>query len=281
MVGRRIDNWCGVFRACRWVCIRGTLPLLALGLSSCLARHDKARPKPPLVDPLANLQARANQLWTARMQEKWDTVFLFEDPRTRQDVDPAEFVTWCEAHEPFRVHSFQVGQAVADGELGWVAIQCRTSIRKFPGAQPQDVNRWEKWRQVDGQWYPVPRAELDTYPVSLALRDAAEEARLLDQFQKAWRARQERDWAVLYTLSDPQDRVEISEETFARTHDLIEFVSKQIRWVQVTGGEGTVRVAYRLKTIDPSLTKLPPQLKYVNERWVDRDGEWYLDLKSQ
>lgn len=280
MVGATAARLRTVSLRCRWVRLGATL-LFALILPSCLARHEKPLPGPPFLDPLAILQARARQLWTAKMHEDWDTAFLFEDPRTRENVDPAEFVAWCKTSEPFRVRSFDIGQALIDGEMGWVEISCRTSVTKFPNAPPQDIDRWEKWRTVDGQWYPVPRTELDAYPISPALRDVDEEARLQDRFEESWAQRQARDWGGLFAMTDPHDRAEIQEDQFARAHQMVEFLSKEVQWVQIVCGEGIVRVAYRHKTTDPSLTKLPQRWTYVSERWVDRDGEWYLDLKTQ
>ncbi len=280
MVGAAAARLLVVSLRCRHMCIGMTL-LLAMILPSCLARHEKALSKLPSQDPLVLLQARAHQLWTAKMHEDWDTVFLFEDPRTRENVDPAEFVAWCKTSEPFRVHSFDIGQALIDGEMGWVEIECRTSVTKFPNAPPQDVDRWEKWRKVDEQWYPVPRTELDAYPISPALRDIEEEARLQARFEESWALRQARDWSGLFAMTDPYDRAGIQEDQFARAFQTVEFLSKEVQWVQVTCGEGIVRVAYQHKTTDPSLTKLPQRWTFVSERWVNRDGEWYLDLKTR
>ena len=82
-------------------------------------------------------------------------------------------------------------------------------------------------------------------------------------------------------MADPLDRAEVQEEEFAQAHELVEFLSMEIQWVQVVCGEGIVRVAYRHKTTDPNLTKLPERMTYLSEEWVNRDGEWYLDLKRQ
>ena len=242
MVCSRKMGLCGVLLSCRRVCVKATL-VLALILPSCLLPQEQPCSEQPFQDPAAILQARAQQLWTAKMHEDWNTAFLFEDPRMREAVDPAEFVAWCEANEPFRVHSFDIGQALLDGEMAWVEIKCRTSVRKFPQAPPQDIDRWEKWRQVDGQWYPVPRTALDAYPVSPVLRDLEEEIRLQARFQESWQARRARDWGRLFAMADPLDRAEVQEEEFAQAHELVEFLSMEIQWVQVVCGEGIVRVA--------------------------------------
>ncbi|MGD2109600.1 MAG: hypothetical protein PVI86_09430 [Phycisphaerae bacterium] len=255
--------------------------LSLLPLTSCVAPRKAPAKKQQAHQAPATLRARAQTLWEARVNEDWETAFLFEDPRMREGVEPAEFVEWAKNNEPFIIHAFELGDDITDGDFGWVEVDCRTSIRRFPGAQHRDVHRWEKWRRVDGAWYPVPRGLLDNYPLSPAVRDAAQEARLHARFQEAWSAREQEDWAKLYALTDPEDRREVPEDGFAETHSLVEFLSSEVLWVQAVGGEGTLRVGYRYRTTDPNLSKLPPQLKYLNEKWIKRHGEWYLDISSE
>ncbi|MBU0718086.1 MAG: hypothetical protein KJ749_07550, partial [Planctomycetes bacterium] len=221
---------------------------------------------------------RARTLWEAKLKEDWKTVYSLEDPRTIGEAGEAEFVAWCQEHEPFRVHSYSVGDVLIEGDMGWVEVDCRTSVRKFAEAPIRDVHRWEKWSRIGGVWYPVPRKELDSSPASPAMRDVVLEARLRERFESACEARMARDWPRLYEMSDPDDHYVVSEPMFVDALEIVEYVSYEIVWVEVLGEQGRVRVAYTHKATDPSLTKMPPKINIVNEEWVLRDNEWYLDL---
>jgi len=228
-------------------------------------------------DPVQTLRQRAAESWEARSKDDWAAVFRFQEPR--EGVTEDGFIDWCEKEEPFRVQSFQVGDVIADGEMGWVEVDSLTSVRRFPAMPPREVHQWEKWRLTDGIWYPVPRPELESYPISPALRDAAEEARLLARFEESWKARSCEDWASLYELVDPADRLEITGEQFAEVFSLLDFLSCKLRWVEVVGELGNIRLAYCHKVVDPNLTKMLPETSVMTETWIKRESVWYLDLK--
>lgn len=264
--------------AWRWA---GIVAGAVLVLASCGPRRQGAGAglESPGRGPHEELGRRAERLWEARRQEDWAAVFQLQDPQEREGVGQADFVTWCEQKEPFRVHSFELGQMLVEGDLGWVEVHGSTSIRRFPDSPPRDTQQWEKWRRIEGDWYPVPRKELASYPASPALRDAAEEARLAERFAASWQARVAKDWSRLYAMTDPRDHGDVPQDRFAQELEKVEYISHEVQWVEVVGERGSVRVVYRHRLNDPSLTKLPPSAVSVVEPWIKCENEWYLDLK--
>lgn len=214
------------------------------------------------------------------MREDWATVFGFLDPSKARRMVRAEFVRWSAREEPFQIISFHIGTVEADGDVGWTEVHYRTLLRRFPDIAARDATQWQKWRVVQGQWYPVPQRELEAYPAPPAKRDADEETRLRTRFEESWDARRRRDWRRLYELCDPRDRSAVSRESFAESESLFEYRSHRVDWVEVISGRGRVRVLYDHKIMDASLTKLPARSMYVVERWVKVDNEWYRDLKT-
>lgn len=222
----------------------------------------------------AALRERAAKLWTARTQEDWATAFLFEEPERREQIDLETYVDWHVKNEPFKTHAFRLGKVQTDRNLGWVEVECRTSLRKFENVPPRDVRRWEKWRVAEGDWYPVPAPEKDRYPEAPALRDAAEEKRLRARFDAAWAARQRGDPKAYYEFVDPAEREQVTLELLTEYESLYRYLSCNVRWVEVIGVNGRVRVEYERKRTDPSLQKMPPELSEVTERWVKREDDW-------
>lgn len=233
---------------------------------------------PPEIDPADALRQRAERLWSARQAQDWSAMFAFQDPQAVEEVTEEEYVAWAEENEPFLIADFRLGDVIVNEDMGWVQINCRQGMRKYPEVPPREVHRWEKWHIRDGRWLPVPPQQIQNYPVTPAERDAAAEQRLLDRFRASWEARQEEDWDRLFELSDPRARGDIPEDEFAEAQGLIEYLDCDVRWVEVIGDRGRVRVAIRHKLNDPSMTKLPPRTILVTEQWVRVDGAWYRDL---
>ncbi len=188
-------------------------------------------------------------------------------------------MAWCREHEPFRIHAFHLDQVLTEGQLGWVELAYRTSLSRFPDLAPRDVDRWQKWLLVDGQWYPIGPRHLSDYPESPAQRDGAQEQRLAARFEESWKARRDRDWHRLYELTDPRDWPDVPEDEFTEVESLFDYLSYKLGWVQVFEETGKVRVSYHHKVNDPSLTKLPARSIWIVEKWTKYDGEWYRDLK--
>jgi hypothetical protein len=258
---------------------------MAIGAVSC-GPSDADSPAPaarPVVQPVTqtaeDLRSRAGELWEARQREDWATCYQFEDPRLAEATTVDQFIAWCEQEEPFRTLEHELLGTLSEGDLGWVEVRCRTAMRRFPDVPAREVTRWEKWRRVDGRWYPVPRGELDAYPESPAVRDADEESRLGQRVELASAGREAADWDAVYELIDPQDLTDVDRGAFGAAADRVVYLSHDVQWIQVIADRGDVRVVYQQRLNDPSLTKLPPDSIVVTERWVRRDGRWYLDLK--
>lgn len=266
-------------------CVRAAAALLVLAtLPGC-------GPKPPAqesepqsktqqpVNSAEDLRQRAEQLWTARVEEDWGTVYTLLSPLERGDADPDSFAEWAQENEPFRVHDYSIGQVLTEGDLGWVEVDYNTSIRQFDSLPPRQAQQWEKWFVLNGVWRPIPKPVLDAYPVSPALRDTPAEPALTDRAIQACNARVQSDWGSLYDLLDPEDVAEIAFESFEASLNMVEYQDCEVIWIEAIAGHGRVRVSLVQKLLDPSLTKLPPENRQLTERWIQRDGIWYLDLK--
>ena len=254
--------------------------LVCAALGGCAApqpRHEAAATAPVRTDA-ARLRQRAEQLWQARVDEDWETVFRFEVPEQQKDATAAEFADWSRKNEPFKYESFEIVQVQAEPPLGWVNVKYRSSQRRFPNVPARDSAQWQKWHVVAGDWLPVRKGDWDDYPAAPAQRDAAEEARLRARVDEAWEARTAHDWHQLYGLTDPRDHQDITEDAFAKDEALFEHLSRNLRWIEVVGDRGRVRALYDVKSNDESLTKMPIQSTELTEPWVKYDGQWYRDL---
>jgi acyl transferase domain-containing protein len=226
------------------------------------------------------LRQRAQQRWEGRVQDACEVEYAFEDVKKREEATLEEFCEWYQKEALFVVHSFEFGDVLSEGDMGWVDVHYNATIRRFPDLPPRDAQHWEKWHRVEGgQWYPVPKEVQNNYPASPVVRDAAEEARLRSRFNAAWEARKASDWHRLYEMTDPRDHETVPESQFAEAEAYIEYRTCEVYWVEVIGDSGRVRAAFYHKLKDPSLTKLRPRIVLTNERWVKQNNDWYLDLK--
>ncbi len=256
---------------------------LALGLLAGCVNPGPGRPAATQPAPAATaerLRVRAEALWTARVREDWAATLDFQRPTERAKIDPEAWIEWHKRNEPLVIQRYELGAVVTDGPLGWVQVKYTSSVRKFPAIAPREAERWECWRAVDGVWYPLGPREDDTMPQAPVLRNAAEEQRLRSRWEAAWAARQARDWAALYALTDPADHETVTLEMLAQDEDAFTHTSADLQWVEVLGerDRGRVCVIYRAKFNDPSLQKAPAQQFVQIEPWVRREGQWYREL---
>jgi len=229
-------------------------------------------------DDLKLIQQRAEKFWDAKTKEDWDTVFLFEDPNTSREWKKEDFAAWSEKNDPFKILKYEFGQIQSDGEMGWVEVKYNSLVRRFQNVPPRDATLWQKWRKVNGEWYPVPLRELVAYPEPPARRDLGEESRLRERFMLSWKLRQAKDWKGLFELVDPSDRPRMPEEAWLDMHSLLEYLSYDVKWVEAIGQLGRVHVVYKRKVTDPSLSKLPVETAVETEEWIMVNNEWYRDL---
>ena len=137
----------------------------------------------------------------------------------------------------------------------------------------------QKWAAHRGDWFPVPPQQTDSYPAPPAIRDKAAEAKLKSRFSQTWPLRKAGDWSGLYDFADPRDRDAVPLTEFADSEGLFAYRSQDLKWVEVIGDKGKVRVVYVHTVTDPSLTKLPPREAEITENWIKVNNEWYRDLK--
>jgi hypothetical protein len=254
---------------------------IACGPLACRSRG-KQLTQPVQADPeIANresLSDRSYAYWQAKVDDDCATIFAFRDPVRREGYTAEQYCAWHKDSEPFEVHAFTIQDVVADDDIGWIDLENTVRLRRVPVAKPVTARRWEKWMRVDADWYPVPKDAQDNFPVAPALRDLEEEKLLMERFTDSWNARLEGDWERLYALTDPEDLETVSIDQFSETHSLIGYQHYVPLWVQAIDDHGIVRTKVTHKVNDPSLTKMPPTDVTLNERWIKRDGVWYMDL---
>ncbi len=225
----------------------------------------------------ATLLHRAETLWRAKSHGDCKTAYQFADPAYRNDE--AAYIEWCKNEDPFRILEYKLHGAQAEGDLGWVRVVSKTQFVRIPGTPVQEVDTWDKWRRIGGEWLPVNKRELAAYPEAPAVRDHAAEQRVRARLDEVWQSRLARDWHRLYELIDPLDRSVISEDQLIQSEDMLVQAACKVCWVEVTGDRGRTRATYSNRLNDPSLSKMPLKDTDVTEYWVLRDGAWYLDLK--
>ena len=256
----------------------GTVALVLLPLTACSPRNGGMRKGLTPADPVAHLRQRAERYWKAKQHEDWATVFELLDPAERMNGEPADFAKWCTENEPFVIHAYTLGQVLTENDFGWVEVAYNCTIRQYANLPPRDAKQWQKWRRVEGQWYPVPRKQLEAYPLPPIERDLDEEPRLRARFEKMWDARVAGDHQCLWNMVDPNDRKQLTVEQIAEADALSKWLDHKVHWVQVVKDTGTVLVTYKHKLQDPNLKKMPAQYIQSTETWIKVDGEWYRRL---
>jgi len=229
-----------------------------------------------------DLHQRALRFWTAKAAEDWNTVFDYQyEPDMRARLVKEEFADWSSKNDPLKVQNFSLGRLSIDGDLGWVEVEYRSTVRRYPDFEPREARLWQKWRHSKDGWFPIPQEDLDSYPESPVLRDAVLEQGLRERFDQTFQARLVRDWKRLYDMTDPRDRETVTFDMYVEAEELFEYLSCQVEWVEVIKEFGRVRVNYRHKVTDKSLEKLGAKDGILTERWVLIDNQWYRDLKRR
>lgn len=260
-----------------WIAV-GTAALVLLPLASCSPKKRGLRKNPMPTDPVAHLRQQAEQFWQAKQQEDWAAVFNLLDPQERADADPEKYAEWCAENEPFVIHAYTLGQVLTENDFGWVEVAYKSTIRQYANFAPRDAQQWQKWRRVEGQWHPVPRKQLEAYPLPPTQRDLDEEQRLRASFDQMWEARQAGAHQLLWEMINPADRKYVTVEQIAETEAMSKWLDHKVHWVQAVGETGTVYVTYQHKLLDPNLKKMPPQYIQLTEHWIKVEGEWYRHL---
>lgn len=224
-----------------------------------------------------SLEATAERIWTARKTRDCKTVAAYLDPVEYDKLTDKERFDVCDG-DPFRYDRFKITKVEVEGHYGWVHVAYATRMIPFEKEAAQEVDTFEKWRFVDGQWYPVASRIQETCPESPGLRNAAREVDLKKRFEETWALRLSQDWNGLYEFVDPNDRDRVHQSDFVEAEGLIHYFDYELDWVQVMGDVGEVRVTYNNKLADPSLTRFPARKINLSEHYVLRNGVWYRDL---
>lgn len=254
--------------------------LLLAGLIACRSGGTKSTTSTPSVQkPRGELRHRAEQYWDARVQNKWDVVYDYLEPWQQQSGTEEEYVSWAKDNEPFNILRYEILDVQQDGPYGWVRLSYDSTLRVYPGAPPRTTQVDQKWAVQRGNWYPIPTQQDEFYPVTPLMRDQAAEAKLRDRFSETWPLRLSADWSGLYQYTDPRDRDDVPLNEFSDSEGLFDYQSHDLKWVEVVGDKGKVRVTYVHTVTDPSLSKLPPRNAEISEQWIKVNNEWYRDLK--
>jgi hypothetical protein len=227
-----------------------------------------------------DLRERATALWTALASEDWKTRYALEEPRVQKEVPEEEYIRWCVEKEPFTYVSFHFFGVETEGDMGWVDVERALSVRKV-GTAPTSMRVWQKWRRVDGAWYPVPTKEVDYYPSAPSLRDLEAEQALARRFQEAWEQRKSGNCTDLYAFLDPRDLAGRSVEDFCKLVSEKQYLDYTVNWIEVIGNKGRIVGAYKSKINDPNLAKMPAALDPMNEHWVLHEDRWYIDVVAE
>jgi len=201
-------------------------------------------------------------------------MFQYIEPEKRKDWSRDAFAAWSENNEPFQVLDYTIKHVEEQGILGWVTVDYTSKIRQFPQSPARKAAKLEKWSQIDGVWYLVPKEKEASIPAPPSQRDAAAERRLRERFDEAWDARRRGDHDALYQMIDLDQRKQVSPALFDKGESVIDYLGAAVQWVEVVGDRGRVCVTYTFKLADPNMKKMQPQHKTIIEDWKLQQGQW-------
>jgi len=235
----------------------------------------------PVNDPAEQqrLRDRATRYWTARVNQDWAQVYLFQDPPYRERVSAETFVAEAGGEQMFRHHSFTLGTVETMGDWGWVHVSSEMSLERLPGKPRRQQERIEPWKRLDGEWYPCSSEEAEKMPEPPSHRDLAAEKDLATRFAAYAAARKAKDYGAIYSYLNPADARELPFEEFKESESWFAFNAIEPQWTEVVGDRGRVGVVISIQSTDPHLSKSPPTVKFVVEMWIRQDGVWYRDIE--
>lgn len=285
-IGNLEQRWCNHVNECfirlrlqAWqMCGRGLLlVLLGCAATSCsVTRSVSHQPNPILRAHSQPIEQAVEQYWTARKSGAWETVYAYQDASIRARGDLATFVAWSQKSEPFRVLDFSVLSVEENDDHGWAHVDYETLLSMFPEEPPRWVEAWQKWHRVDKQWVLVPFAQRSNFSMAPSRRNLTEEPALRRRLDEFWKARQMGNWSHAYEMIDPNERDGVVYDGFATSEKAIEYFSREVHWVEAVGNLGRIYTTYEYRLSDPNLKKLAPRNRSVIEKWILRDGTWYL-----
>jgi hypothetical protein len=260
--------------------LTATFPLLAALAGGFTATSAAPGTAQGTADSEASLvQQRARDLWNAKVTDRWDVVFDYLPPEEQAQTQGRDaYAEYQKSGGPFQYTAAEVGEAIVEGDVAWVALKFAVKPRQYP-LKPSDVEKWEVWIKRD-DWRPVPRAAEDQFPSRPPkARDTEEDARLTARVDAVWKATERDDWRAVYDFLDPGYRAANNIEQHMARRAKYLYSSTRIRWVETQGNVGRAKVSFMQKLNDPSLTKLEPEEKMLVEQWFKVDGQWFRSTK--
>ena len=233
-------------------------------------------------DEAKALRERATAFWEARVKGDWATVFDYLSEAERKGGTKDQYVEFTKEKGPFRYLSYKLGDVDVEGDLGWVKTAFSVTPMRFPGARPDQVDRWMVWEKRDGQWYPLTSKEEESVPkLPPRLRPVNEEKLVSARTNDFWQAREKGDYARIYQLCAPAFRQKVSETSFLSKKARNIYVGHRIEWAEVAGDHARVKVEVSFRPDDPQLTKMEPSQQTIFQQWIKVDKQWYLDIKGE
>jgi len=222
------------------------------------------------------LQERAKIFWDARVRGDWAVLYEYLPPSSQGGTSRDQFAESGKKKSAFRFLSFEIRKAETAGGLGWVDV-VSTAQAVGTTLPPKTTETWEQWEKIDGKWYPIdPKRRGEAPLVPPSLRPAEEEAALKKRVDELWSAKEKEQWGLLYAYCDPEFRKTVSQEEFLQKRPYYIYVDHTVEWAEVNGDLGKARVDYLIRPSDPYLSKAEPLDQTTVEKWVKKDGVWYL-----
>ena len=224
-----------------------------------------------------SLEPRVKQFWAAEVKPDYDAVYGMLSKGEQDSIAREAYVKLRTEIGPFHYQSARLGDIEFSGDLAWVHVNYEFTLPRYPMMPPRTFETWQLWRYQDG-WYPIPVAERDRWPtLPPKLRPAAEEAALTKRAAGLWQAKVDQDWKRVYGYLLPGFRARIPLDEFLKSKARFIYIEPRVEWVEASGNEARVSIAYLAKLNDPAVSKMKPEEQRAIEPWVKVDGDWYLD----
>ena len=257
------------------------LCLVTLGLAVVAGAvpHGSADSWPARADEAVLVQARARELWAAKVEDRWQVVFDLLPPEEQAlAADRETFARYQKERGPFQYLSAEVGEVIVDGDTAWVAVKFSVKPRGY-ALKPNQIGKWEVWIKRD-DWRPVTNTAEDQFPSRPPhARDTARDALLAARVEALWKLMARGDWGPVYEFLDPRYRAETTLEQHMARRAKYLYSSPAVKWVETQGPTGRVKIDFMRKLNDPTLTKLEFEERSAVEEWVEVDGQWFRNTR--
>jgi len=216
--------------------------------------------------------------WEASVNRDWSTIYDLDSEAAKSNVPREEFISTTERKTFMHYLSYELGNVEISGRLAWVEMRLSYKyVFAMWEKNATSLRKWQAWEKSDGKWYALEETEAPSRPPSE--RESADEMELARRVNEFWKARENRQEAVVYDICDPGFRARIPFERFRSMKDLLAYDSHTLNWVEAANGVGRVKVTYKFRYADPSMSKMEPNTKSNLENWIKVAGVWYRKIK--